>query len=112
MTSRPVRRLPASKEMLGSWHNLPSRSENHEAFGLPMISLTSSSSSSASMGRRNGRINSKLIAETSQHGSPAVSRASESERQWLMRPFPLGALHRAPVLRKRPFQRDRASGSK
>src|SRR5579864_4893430 len=66
MTSRPVRSLPASKEMLGSWHSFPSRSENHEASGLPMISLTSSSSSSASMGRRNGRINSKLIAGTSQ----------------------------------------------
>src|ERR1700674_3900665 len=62
MTSRPRRSLPASKEIVGSWHNFPSRSQDQDESGLPMISLTSSSSSSASMGRRNGRINSKLIA--------------------------------------------------
>src|SRR6202453_1627127 len=62
MTSRPVCSLPASNEMFCSWNMMPSRSYHHEASGLPMISLTFSSSSSASMGRRNGRINSKLIS--------------------------------------------------
>src|SRR5580658_6100087 len=41
---------------------IPSRSYHHEASGLPMISLMLSSSSSGSIGRRNGRINSKLIS--------------------------------------------------
>src|SRR5713101_8281886 len=48
-----------------------------------MISLMLSSSSSGSIGRRNGRINSKLIAKTSQCGSPAISRASKSENSGL-----------------------------
>src|SRR5216683_8245497 len=98
MTSRPVRSLPGSKEMVGSWHNLPSRSQDQDESGLPMISLTSSSSSSASMGRKNGRINSKLIVGTSQRWKPSGCRASESEEQGLMQPFPPGALHRDPDL--------------
>ena len=43
----------------GSWHSLPSRSQDQDASGLPMISLTSSSSSSASGRLRSGRINSR-----------------------------------------------------
>src|ERR1700727_2375668 len=62
MTSRPVRRLPASKETVSSRRMIPSRSYHHEASGLPMISLMLSSSNSGSIGRRNGRINSKLMA--------------------------------------------------
>src|SRR5258708_37378550 len=50
---------------------MPSRSYHHEASGLPMISLTVSSSNSGSMGRRNGRINSKLIAGLYSDGRPA-----------------------------------------
>src|SRR3984885_4060101 len=62
MTSSPVRSLPASKEMVFSWRIIPSRSYHHELSGLPMISLMPSSSNSSSIGLRNGRINSKLIA--------------------------------------------------
>src|ERR1700722_14899584 len=62
MTSSPVRSLPASKEMVFFWRIIPSRSYHHELSGLPMISLMPSSSNSGSMGRRNGRINSKLIS--------------------------------------------------
>src|SRR5262249_20150282 len=57
--------------MFGSWHNLPSRSDDHEQSGLPMISLTLSSSKSDSIGRRNGRINSKLIAGASLRWKPS-----------------------------------------
>ena len=46
-----------------------------------MISLMLSSSKSGSIGRRNGRINSKLIAGISQRWKPGVSRASESEEE-------------------------------
>jgi hypothetical protein len=38
---------------------------------LPMISLTLSSSKSDSIGRRNGRINSKLIAGASRQWKPS-----------------------------------------
>src|SRR5580692_8153899 len=61
MTSRPLCSLPASNEMLCSWNMMPSRSYHHEASGLPMISLILSSSSSGSIGRRNGIISSKDI---------------------------------------------------
>jgi hypothetical protein len=43
---------------------------------LPMISLMLSSSNSGSMGRRNGRIRSKPIAEPRMEESPAAGRAS------------------------------------
>jgi len=78
--------------------NDPSRSDHHEASGLHMISLMLSSSSNGSIGRRNGRINSKLIAWISERWKPAISRASKSENKWLMRPFLLRACHRAPDL--------------
>ena len=55
---------------------IPSRSYHHEASGLPMISLMLSSSSSGSMGRRNGRINSKLMAGISQRWKPSGSPGS------------------------------------
>jgi hypothetical protein len=48
-----------------------------------MISLMLSSSNSGSIGRRKGRINSKLIAGTSSDGSPALSQASASEEEGL-----------------------------
>src|SRR5580658_8936386 len=57
--------------MFCSWNMMPSRSYHHEASGLPMISLMLSSSSSDSIGRRNGRINSKLIVGTSQPWKPS-----------------------------------------
>src|SRR5580698_1485620 len=59
--------------MVASRKIIPSRSYHQEASGLPMISLTLSSSSSGSMGRRNGRINSKLITLTSQWWKPSVT---------------------------------------
>src|SRR5882672_1369283 len=105
MTSSPVRSLSASKEMLSSRRMIPSRSYHHEASGLPMISLMLLSSSSGSIGRRNGRINSKLILESHGDGSPASSRASESEEYRPMRPFPPGAIHRVPDPRRRLSQR-------
>ena len=43
-----------------------------------MISLTSASSKSGSMGRRNGRINSKLTAEISLSWKPGFRQASAS----------------------------------
>src|SRR5208282_3683695 len=99
MTSRPVRSLPAAKEMVLSRRMIPSRSYHHEASGLPMISLMLSSSNSGSIGRRNGRINSKLIVWTSQRGSPACSRASGSENNGLRGRFLGGTVIVSPVFR-------------
>src|SRR5579862_887399 len=59
--------------MVASRKIIPSRSYHQDASGLPMISLTLSSSSSSSIGRRNGRINSKLITLTSQGAKPSVA---------------------------------------
>src|SRR5579859_4455119 len=81
MTSRPVRSGPASKEMEGSRLTIPLRSYHHEASGLPMISLMLSSSNSGSIGRRNGSINSKLIAGDSRDGSPASAGPLGSEEK-------------------------------
>src|SRR6185437_6288829 len=81
MTSRPVKSLAASNETATSWCILPSRSHHQDESGLPMISLMLSSNSSPSIGRRNGRINSKLIAEPHSDGSPAGSQAPESEEE-------------------------------
>src|SRR5208282_1904686 len=104
------------KEMVASWCMMPSRSYHQEASGLPMISLIVLSISSGSIGRRNGRINSKLIVGPHNDGSPAVSQASESEEQGFMRPFPPGAHPRAPDLSlDRPgrlSQRGQVSGSR
>src|SRR5215471_5051863 len=71
ITSRPVCSLPASHEMVFSWSIMPSRSYHQEASGLPMISLTLSSSKRDSIGRRNGKINSKLIAGASPRWKPS-----------------------------------------
>ena len=75
-------------ERSASRQTIPSRSYHQVASGLPMISLTLSSSRSGSIGRRNGRINSKLIAEPHSAGSPACNRASEGEEKRPMRPVP------------------------
>src|SRR4051812_27244654 len=71
MTSRPVRSLPESKWTVSSLRMIPSRSYHQDASGLPMISLMLSSSKSDSIGRRNGRINSKLIVEASDRWKPS-----------------------------------------
>src|SRR5260370_6594679 len=72
---------------------MPSRSYHQDASGLPMISLMLSSSNSGSMGRRNGRISSKLMARTSQGRKPSLNRASASEEGGLCR-----RLHGADIL--------------
>jgi hypothetical protein len=55
-----------------------------------MISLMLSSSNSGSMGRRNGRIKSKLIAGTSSDGSPASAGLPRVKRKGLEGQFLCG----------------------
>src|SRR5580692_1729191 len=83
ITSRAVRSLAASKRTDSSRHSLPSRSDHQDASGLPMISLMLSSSKSGSMGRRKGRINSKLIGGISWDGSPAKAGLPKYKEQGL-----------------------------
>src|ERR1700735_5153506 len=83
MTSRPGRSLPASKETDASRQMIPSRSYHHDESGLPMISLILSSSNNGSMGRRNGRINSKLIRAFQSDGSPASAELPQVKRRGL-----------------------------
>src|SRR6202012_4961448 len=65
----------------------PAPSDHHEPSGLPMISLTSSSRRSGSMGRRNGRISSKLIAFLGSDGRPGSPAFRERKGRALSGPF-------------------------
>jgi len=64
-TSRPVRNRAGSNSMVGSCRRISSRSYHHVESGLPMISLTLSSSKSGSMGEEMvGPIQSSCVLHT------------------------------------------------